>query len=105
MSSTAFKRLMQEYKELTLNSPEGLTAGPTNEDNFFEWDAVIMGPEGTYYEGGCFTAKLAFPRDYPLNPPKMTFTVPMAPQCLPKWRSVHLYLAPTRRRPHTLREE
>lgn len=31
------------------------------------------GPPGTEYEGGVFTARLKFPPDYPLNPPKMRF--------------------------------
>lgn len=29
------------------------------------------------YDGGCFHAKLTFPKDYPLNPPKMKFTQPL----------------------------
>lgn len=77
MTSTALKRLMQEYKELILNPPEGFTAGPISEDNFFEWEAEISGPPDTAYEGGVFTARLTFPRDYPLNPPKMVFTSEM----------------------------
>jgi ubiquitin-conjugating enzyme E2 G2 len=28
----------------------------------------------TAFEGGIFTARLTFPRDYPLNPPQMRFT-------------------------------
>jgi len=72
-ASAAFKRLMQEYKELTTNPPEGLTAGPVEEDNLFEWEALIMGPTGTDYEGGLFESRLTFPYDYPLNPPKMKF--------------------------------
>lgn len=27
-----------------------------------------MGPDGTFYEDGCFRALLSFPRDYPLSP-------------------------------------
>eukprot|EP01118_Nematostelium_gracile_P004905 TRINITY_DN15848_c0_g1_i1.p1 TRINITY_DN15848_c0_g1~~TRINITY_DN15848_c0_g1_i1.p1 ORF type:complete len:166 (+),score=41.34 TRINITY_DN15848_c0_g1_i1:110-607(+) len=73
MASTAYKRLMQEYKELTKNPPDGIVAGPITEDNFFEWEALIMGPPGTDYEGGLFTAKLTFPLEYPLYPPKMVF--------------------------------
>lgn len=48
-----------------------LVAGPIREDDFFEWEALIKGPEDTPYEGGIFRAKLSFPRDYPLNPPKV----------------------------------
>jgi len=34
----------------------------------------VRGPEGTCFEGGVFTARLIFPADYPLSPPKMKFT-------------------------------
>jgi ubiquitin-conjugating enzyme E2 G2 len=30
-----------------LDPPEGLLAGPITEDNFFEWEAVIVGPVDT----------------------------------------------------------
>lgn len=43
MSVSALRRLMSEYKQMTLNPPEGILAGPINEDNFFEWEAYIMG--------------------------------------------------------------
>ena len=29
------------HAELTLNPPEGIIAGPVNEENFFEWEALI----------------------------------------------------------------
>lgn len=29
------------FLELTLNPPEGIIAGPINEENFFEWEALI----------------------------------------------------------------
>ena len=35
------------------------------------------GPEDTCFEGGVFPAKLTFPSDYPLSPPKMQFTCEM----------------------------
>ena len=48
------KRLMTEYKgnqahhalikvalDLSLNAPEGISAGPISEDNFFVWEALI----------------------------------------------------------------
>jgi len=28
--------------ELTENAPEGIAAGPKSEDNFFDWEAVIV---------------------------------------------------------------
>eukprot|EP00842_Homolaphlyctis_polyrhiza_P006681 jgi/Hompol1/7013/HPOL_002826-RA len=76
-TSTALKRLMTEYKELTVNAPDGVVAGPIDESNFFEWEALITGPDDTPYEGGVFSATISFPKDYPLSPPVMKFTCPM----------------------------
>ena len=71
MAGAALKRLMAEYKQLTLNPPEGIIAGPAKEDNFFEWECLITGPADTCFENGVFAAKMTFPHDYPLSPPKM----------------------------------
>jgi ubiquitin-conjugating enzyme E2 G2 len=68
---------MAEYKQLTMNPPEGILAGPKSEENFFEWETLILGPEGTPFEGGVFPAELIFPKDYPMSPPKMKFTCEM----------------------------
>jgi len=73
MAGSALRRLMAEYKQMSHNPPDGIAAGPINEENFFEWEAAITGPEGTYFEDGVFIAQLSFPQDYPLNPPKMKF--------------------------------
>jgi hypothetical protein len=40
-------RLMKEYKDLTNDEDPSFTAGPIREDDFFEWEALITGPEGT----------------------------------------------------------
>lgn len=48
-----------------------IPAGPSSEDNFFTWEALIKGPDDTPFEGGVFNAILTFPKDYPLNPPKV----------------------------------
>ena len=77
MASSASKRLFKEYKGLSSDPPEGITAGPVSEDDMFLWEALIQGPEGTPFEGGIFPAELKFPKDYPLAPPKMKFTVDM----------------------------
>lgn len=72
-STTAQRRLLQEYRDLTNNPPEGITAGPVSEDDLLYWEALIQGPEGTPFEGGVFPAELKFPKDYPLAPPSMRF--------------------------------
>ncbi|QEU62780.1 Ubc7 [Kluyveromyces lactis] len=73
MSKTAQKRLLKELEKLTKDSPEGILASPIDDSNLFQWDCLIMGPPDSCYEGGVFNARLDFPKDYPLNPPKLTF--------------------------------
>lgn len=42
--------------------PKRPTAGPISESDFFTWEALIMGPKDTPFEGGVFAAKLTFVR-------------------------------------------
>lgn len=70
------KRLFHEYRLLSTNPPDGITAGPISEDDLYHWEALIQGPEGTPFEGGLFAAELKFPKDYPLSPPSMRFLDP-----------------------------
>ncbi|GMM35571.1 E2 ubiquitin-conjugating protein [Saccharomycopsis crataegensis] len=75
--STAQRRLLKEYQELSRDPPEGIIAGPANEDNLFVWDCLLEGPPGTSYENGVFSAVLTFPKDYPLSPPSLKFDPPI----------------------------
>ncbi|MCJ1409444.1 hypothetical protein MMC19_003525 [Ptychographa xylographoides] len=61
-SALASRRLFSEFKALTTDPPDGIIAGPVNEDDIFTWEALIQGPEGTPYEGGVFVAELKFPK-------------------------------------------
>ncbi|KAJ4293467.1 hypothetical protein N0V90_008750 [Kalmusia sp. IMI 367209] len=63
MTSSASKRLFKEYRSLSSDPPEGITAGPVTEDDMFLWEALIQGPEETPFEGGVFPAELKFPKD------------------------------------------
>lgn len=72
--STAQRRLLKEYKELLKDPTEGIVAAPISESNLFNWHCLLVGPPGTPYEHGVFAAKMSFPKDYPLSPPKLKFT-------------------------------
>jgi len=70
----SLKRIAREYKELLEDPPTNCSAGPTNENNMFEWDASIIGPEDSPYHGGIFYLKINFPTSYPFKAPKIQFT-------------------------------
>jgi ubiquitin-conjugating enzyme E2 D/E len=67
------KRINREYQDLMKNPIQNCSASPVNENDLTKWDAVIIGPEDTPYEGGVFNIGIEFPQDYPFKPPKMTF--------------------------------
>lgn len=62
----ASRRLFSEFKSLSTDPPQGIVAGPVSEDDIFNWEALIEGPEGTPFEGGVLVAELTFPK---VNPP------------------------------------
>ncbi|PBK92614.1 ubiquitin-conjugating enzyme [Armillaria gallica] len=69
--------LRRQLNELTKHPVEGFSAGLVDDDNMFEWEIMVIGPADTIYEGGFFKARLTFPPEYPLQPPKMRFVTPM----------------------------
>jgi len=66
------KRLTKELKDMQKDDIPNLSAGPVN-DNLFEWEAVIMGPIGTPYEGGIFNLSISIPSNYPFKTPIFIF--------------------------------
>jgi len=57
---------------LVKESPPGISAFPHME-NMRYFDVVIVGPEGTPYDGGIFKLELFLPAGYPHDPPKVRF--------------------------------
>tara|TARA_B100000029_G_C17331955_1_gene871993 strand:- start:87 stop:551 length:465 start_codon:yes stop_codon:yes gene_type:complete len=68
----SLKRIRKELEEIQTDTPFNCSAGPVD-DNLYKWEATLIGPEGTPYEGGIFKVSIKFPDEYPFEPPKVRF--------------------------------
>ena len=67
------KRLLKELRDIQEDPITNCTLGPKNMKNLYAWNATIIGPEGSPYEGGLFKLDIDFPESYPFKPPKVKF--------------------------------
>ena len=69
---STINRLKKELEEIINNPPTNCSAGMIDDD-IYNWQATILGPEGSPYVGGIFYLRIEFPHDYPFKPPKVSF--------------------------------
>ena len=48
------KRLAKELTDINREAIPNVSAGPSNQNDLTKWEATIMGPSETPYEGGIF---------------------------------------------------
>ncbi|GAA98889.1 hypothetical protein E5Q_05577 [Mixia osmundae IAM 14324] len=73
-SSLALRRQLNEFRK---HPVDGFSAGLVDDANVYEWEITIFGPADTLYEGGFLRARMSFPEEFPLMPPKLKFVTPM----------------------------
>ena len=72
MTTPARKRLMRDFRSMQTDPPDGCNARP-NAQNIMEWDAVLLGPSGTIWDGSVHRLKMTLTEEYPNKPPTVVF--------------------------------
>ena len=76
MTSSARRRLINDFKRFEKEDSNGIFASPLS-DNIMLWEAVIFGPEDSPWEGGSFKLIIEFTEEYPTKPPSIKFITNM----------------------------
>ena len=65
-------RISKEIKNLTTKPPPGVVV-TVSEHSSRHFYVTVLGPSGTFYEGGLFNLEVFLPASYPMDPPKVLF--------------------------------
>ncbi|CAH1442329.1 unnamed protein product [Lactuca virosa] len=75
MKNPSVKRILQELKEMQSNPSDDFMSLPL-EENIFEWQFAIRGPNDTEFEGGIYHGRIQLPSEYPFKPPSFMLLTP-----------------------------
>ncbi|ESQ38849.1 hypothetical protein EUTSA_v10022482mg [Eutrema salsugineum] len=79
---------MIHLRELLQFPASGFGAGPVAE-NIYEWQATLLCPPRSPYEGGIFFISIHFPPEYPFRPPRVSWKTPILHPNIDKLRVFH----------------
>lgn len=57
--SSSLIRLQSDWRDMERDPPEGCSAAPIDESDLYVWNATLIGPEHSPWEGGIFTLRLS----------------------------------------------
>mmetsp|Transcript_4256 Transcript_4256/g.4907 ORF Transcript_4256/g.4907 Transcript_4256/m.4907 type:complete len:246 (+) Transcript_4256:282-1019(+) len=72
---SATARLQKEYKAILKEPVPNIIARPS-QSNILDWHYILIGAEGTEYDGGHYHGKVTFPSQYPFKPPAIYMCTP-----------------------------
>ncbi|XP_076956542.1 ubiquitin-conjugating enzyme E2 32-like [Bidens hawaiensis] len=75
MKNPSVKWILQELKEMQSNPSHDFMSLPL-EENIFEWQFAIRGPNDTEFEGGIYHGRIQLPSEYPFKPPSFMLLTP-----------------------------
>lgn len=74
---TSTNRVLKELENIRKNPLDFCSAGPINDADIFRWQATLMGPPNTPFEGGVFALTIEIGEKYPFEAPKVHFNTPI----------------------------
>jgi ubiquitin-protein ligase len=65
------KRLQKEAAQIASHPDENIIL--SHKESYYDWDATIRGPPGSFYDGYLFDLRIHVPSEYPMIPPTVSF--------------------------------
>lgn len=75
--TTTIRRILKEFENFQKDKPLGLSMKQINENDAYNWNAILTGPEGSDYDSCKYLLSITYPYEYPFAPPVIKFISPI----------------------------